>query len=102
MRSTTMSFCALLLPMTGCLLPSSRQDRTLRILEAVYEPTCIIMQPYQCQKDLLNTIGDTSDIAVDFFVSVCNHSEMALLMPVEWCSWGYDNLGIERHEALPA
>ena len=95
MKSTTLSICPLLMLLSGCLHSPSMQGPKLNIVEPVCEPTCITMLPNHGQKDLFDTIGDTSTMAVDFFVSVYNQSGKTLLMPAEWCSWGYDNLSID-------
>lgn len=78
----------------GCLTLSSKQSISLKIVKPMSEPTCLTMQPYQCQTDLFSRIGDNSDPAVDFFAIVHNNSEFSILMLAEWCSWGYDNLSI--------
>jgi len=94
MKSATLSICPLLMLLSGCLHSPSMQGPKLNIVEPVCEPTCITMLPNHGQKDLFDTIGDTSTMAVDFFVSVYNQSGKTLLMPAEWSSWGYDNLNI--------
>ena len=95
MKSATLSICPLLMLLSGCLHSPARQELKLDIVEPVCEPTCITMLPNQGQKEMFEAIGDTSTMAVDFFVSVCNQSGMTLLMPAEWSSWGYDNLKID-------